>query len=309
VEFSAAIKAFSLGYLVSLIGLVISWSLWQLLRPRLSPRERADIGFAVLSGTFLTTFGLMTIVWLGVITGRIVMTTMRFMHLMSGPWGASLTIFGLVVFAASLILVLIAWYRGRVHLDSGGEVLEAHDGIDLLAVDGVSTIGLVGVLKPQIWVNPAYWATLSPAHKRLAVRHELFHLKRRDNIKKSALSVLAGLFAVLPFSTKIVRQFELDDELAIDDLCRRSFPGEDYPGLVAHAAGWVLREKLQPVLSCLSHSEMALRLEMLSRPPASQSSIMLALTGYALILVGASPTIVLLLWEDTRCMIACWLGY
>jgi hypothetical protein len=311
---AAFIKVFSLGYLLVLIGLSLAHLAWRLLRPRIAPVLRADIGFIILSGTWLINAGLAFYIWWGVVNGKILMTTHYFCHLMSGGWGNGITAAGLTVLGISVALVAWGWRRGTVPRRLDG-TLSQMGGTVVRPASGIATAALVGVARPEVWVNPDYWQSLSQPEKGLALAHEAQHLRRRDNLKKLTLAVLAGLHGVLPWSRSWYAQYELDSELAVDDACRRSQPEQSYRELVADALSFALAGaplKAQPQVpqhSALSRAGLSERLAILARPRVSGSWPSAALFGLGLCLLGSAHTLALLSHPLPRCFLACYLGY
>jgi beta-lactamase regulating signal transducer with metallopeptidase domain len=64
--------------------------------------------------------------------------------------------------------------------------------ISILAARGVPSIVLVGIFKPRVLVSKAAHALLTPAELEVSLRHERYHLRSQDNLKKL-------LFVFLPF--------------------------------------------------------------------------------------------------------------
>lgn len=302
----ALIKTLSLGYLLGLVSLSVAALVWQFTRPRLAPTLRADAGFALIGGTFVLTSILALVIWAGVVREIIYMSTHHFHALMYGGWGSSITAAGFGVLAASLLIAWIGWLRGRVPKLRGGEAA-LHSGLTVKAHDGVTTAGLIGCWRPQVWVNPTWWSQLSDAEREMALFHERCHLLRRDNQRKLALQSIAALYAVLPFTRRWVRDYELDCELAVDDACRRNLPEAQYTDLVARSASFVLT---RPALaSGLTLSDMRQRLAMLTSPRRHASTRAGLALALGLAVAATLPVGALLGHELSRCLLACYLGY
>jgi Zn-dependent protease with chaperone function len=71
---------------------------------------------------------------------------------------------------------------------------------------------LVGVRHPRVLVSEATIALLSPEELRMALRHELEHMKSRDNLKR-----LIQVFCPFPGMTKLESAWSQASELAADD--------------------------------------------------------------------------------------------
>jgi len=249
----AVFKTLSLGYLLSLPALSLAALGWRLLRPRLAPQTRAGACFSALCTAFSVQLLAAGAIWYGVITGRILMTTGYFHHLMYGGWGRAITGTGLTVLGVSLLIAAWSWRRAQPprriatgDVPDGWDVdgtwsaeAQAH-GLRLYPASGVATAALSGVLHPALLVNPAYWATLSPEQRALALAHEQQHLLRRDNLRKLALEGIALLYGAVPWVRRWAQDYELDSELAVDDACRRTLNEASYRTLVAEAAAFAL---------------------------------------------------------------------
>ncbi len=344
---AALIKVFSLGYLLTLLGLASAGLLWRLLRPRLSPALRAEAGFSLIAGAWLLNSLLAAGIWWGVVNFKILMTTNYFHHLMYGGWANGITGTGLMVCGISLMLLAWGWQRGTLprRLSDSAPLESANAGggrlIPVRAASGVATAALVGAIHPEIWVNEHYWSRLSPAERELALAHELTHLRRGDNLRKLLLACIGGLFAVLPGARAWASGYEQDSELAVDDACRRSHDEGAYRGLIAGALEYLLQGAAQPAMatvesparaalagsampvdsslgkllrsrSALAHGALLERLRLLALPPTGQgwrgaSAQLLVLLLF--LLLSAAHSIAMLSHPVPRCLLACYLGY
>lgn len=306
----ALVKLLSLGYLMGLVSMSLATLLWHLLRPRIVVGLRADVGFGIISGTFLLNTSLAILIWLGVVGGRIRMTTNYFHALMYGPYGLSITLAGAALLLVSLALAWLSWRRGFPPRTAETPADQPRAGsVQIHESDSVPTLSLVGAWRAELWVNPGFWQSLSPRQRALALHHERIHLKRRDNPRRLVLLFIGGLYAVLPWARRWATSYELDCELAVDDRCRAELPEREYVGLVArateHALGW------RPALlaSHLAADDVRRRLAYLTLPRRSGSVPAAAALGYLAVLVSVTPAAALLLNPVSRCLCACYLGY
>jgi hypothetical protein len=306
----ALLKTLSLAYLLACSGMTLAAAVWWMLRPRVAPWQRAELGFGVALGGLAINIAVAVLIWAGVVSHHIRMTTGLFTSLMHGGWSLAITGGGLTVLAVSLALGWGDWQRGRNHQrETRRRPLGERDGLRIVESPAVSTAGLVGALRPELWVNPQYWAGLSAAQQELVVHHERLHLQRRDNLRKLVLSWLAALHGVLPWLRRWPALYELDCELAVDDACRRELDEGAYRALVAQAAQFSLPRSARAVASGISEAALRLRLEaLLSERRAggrwlAGSALALALAASAL------PGLGLLQSATLRCLLACYLGY
>lgn len=341
---AALIKVFSLGYLLTLFGLGLAALLWRFIRPRQAPALRADAGFALLAGAWLLNSLLAAGIWWGVVNYKILMTTSHFHHLMYGGWSDGITGTGLMVCGISLMLLAWGWQRGTLpqRLKDEDALASVSDSrgraVPVRAASGVATAALVGVIRPEIWVNADYWQGLSSAERELAYAHELTHLRRGDNLRKLLLACIGGLFAVLPGARGWASGYEQDSELAVDDACRRSHDESAYRGLIAGALEFLLQGAAQPAMatvesparaalagsampvdsslgkllrsrSNLAHGALLERLKLLALPAQQSSWRSAAALVLLLLLLSAAHSLALLSHPVPRCLLACYLGY
>jgi beta-lactamase regulating signal transducer with metallopeptidase domain len=99
-----------------------------------------------------------------------------------------------------------------------GSVMEAGSKIPVVRTPNAPGLTVAGVRSPKVFVSEATMAVLTPAELRTAVRHELSHVRRRDNLKKLLIR-----FAVFPGMADLQRQWSDATEMAADDaaVCNR----------------------------------------------------------------------------------------
>lgn len=306
----ALVKLLSLGYLLGLVSMSLATLLWHLLRPRIAVGLRADVGFGVITGALLLNTALAVLIWLGVIAGRIRMTTNYFHALMYGPWGLSITVAGAALLLVSLALAWLSWRRGFPPRTAEPAADQSPAGsVKVHESDSVPTLSLVGAWRAELWVNPEFWQSLSPRQQALALHHERIHLERRDNLRRLKLLFIGGLYAVLPWARRWAQSYELDGELAVDDRCRAELPEGEYIGLVARATEHALGWRPAMLASHLAADDIRQRLAQLKLPRRSGSMLAAAALGYLVVLVSVTPAAALLLNPVSRCLCACYLGY
>ncbi len=301
------IKAVSLAYVLGAVSLSLASLSWWLLRRYLAPAQRAGVGFVTLLISALASLGFGIAITEGVITRQIRMTTHYFHGLMYGNLALAITISGWVVLLLSLGLLLRSVMRARLPRAAGptsqmGQFIVRESA-------AVATASLVGAVHPELWVNPEYWAAITPTEQDIVLRHEQVHLRRHDNMRKLALQFVAGLYFALPWVRRWPEHYELDSELAVDDTCRRCLPEEQYRAVIGVALSVVLQRQLAAVHSSLTQADLGERLRVLLAPQRRGNRI-LAL-GAVLGPAGLSvlPALLLLSHPVTRCFFACYLGY
>jgi len=102
--------------------------------------------------------------------------------------------------------VISSWLRGARALDVGTPAPSFQ------ASSSVPPLTLAGVCRPRLLFSESALALLSPDELRCAVRHEVAHMKFRDNLKKLALQ-----FAWFPSMRNLEKAWQHAAELAADD--------------------------------------------------------------------------------------------
>src|ERR1700694_770225 len=101
----------------------------------------------------------------------------------------------------------------------------------------VPPLTLVGVRRPRVLVSESTGALLSHQELHIALKHELAHMRSRDNLKK-----LVFRFCPFPGMAKLESAWSQTAELAADDAA-----GSNLGGAVALAAALIQRSRLVPV--------------------------------------------------------------
>ena len=102
--------------------------------------------------------------------------------------------------------VISIWLRGARALDLGAMAPTFQ------AASAVPPLTLAGVCRPRLLLSEATLTVLSPDELRGAVRHEVAHMRFRDNLKKLALR-----FAWFPCMGQLEQSWQKAAELAADD--------------------------------------------------------------------------------------------
>jgi beta-lactamase regulating signal transducer with metallopeptidase domain len=108
---------------------------------------------------------------------------------------------------------LAAWLNGARALDSATAVPVFQTGKD------APTLTVAGVYAPQVLISETALAVLTEQELRTALRHEIAHVQRYDNLKK-----LLFRFSVLPGMKRLEAAWSEAAELAADDAAVSSLP-------------------------------------------------------------------------------------
>ena len=133
-----------------------------------------------------------------------------------GVAGILLALSGTVVTVVGLVSVVAAWRRASRFLASCAEhsrQLKTNVGVPTFEVSGPAPALLVGgVCRPRLLVSGRAAELLNQCEMDVAIRHELAHIRRRDNLKKLVLH-----FCVFPFLAALDREWLMAAEIAADD--------------------------------------------------------------------------------------------
>ena len=113
---------------------------------------------------------------------------------------------------------LVKWLDGSLLMDS--EISASGNAVPIFRTgnDGSSPLTVAGVCAPRIFVSEAAVAALNPPELRTALRHEIAHALRYDNLKK-----LVFRFSVFPAMAELEHAWSEETEMAADDAAVSSF--------------------------------------------------------------------------------------
>jgi beta-lactamase regulating signal transducer with metallopeptidase domain len=195
------------------------WGVWRsgwLARQRYSARRSADLLFALRLLPFVVATGL-----------TLVLAVPSFLLLepraVNEPMGAVPVLLGLCGMG---VLLAGMWKAGTALLQASRTVVrwssEAR-GISSRAVHSTASVPVrvsaaappltaAGILRPSVWVSQAAEFVLSEREFETALRHEVMHVRRRDNLRKLILRLVA-----FPGMAELERAWREASEMAADD--------------------------------------------------------------------------------------------
>jgi Zn-dependent protease with chaperone function len=107
---------------------------------------------------------------------------------------------------------LISWLDGAM-------LMKSSDSVPIFRTrNDAPSLTVVGVRAPKVLVSEAAIAALNPAELRTALRHEVAHALRYDNLKK-----LVFRFSVFPAMADLERAWSEQTEMAADDAAVANF--------------------------------------------------------------------------------------
>jgi Zn-dependent protease with chaperone function len=293
-----SLAVFVLLYVSFSLGVSRGWKLMRrIFRPR-SARAAADLFFALrvlpLALAFLVTFAF-TLPSFLLLEPRSTNEAIGTAPLALGfccllLLGAGIARAAMAQLRASRALV--KWLDGSILMES--QIGEADDAVPIFrAGNNAPTLTVAGVCAPKVFVSEAAIATLNPAELRTALRHEIAHALRYDNLKK-----LVFRFSVFPAMAELEHAWAEETEMAADDAAVSSV--HDALDL---AAALIKVSRLGPVESsgeltmALLHSSTALsaRVRRLvawdkMQKPQPQGRWLYALPAAAVLVVGVVTT-------------------
>jgi len=113
---------------------------------------------------------------------------------------------------------LVKWLDGSMLMEP--QIKESGSAVPIFRTgsDAAIPLTVAGVCAPKVFVSEAAVATLEPAELRTALRHEIAHALRYDNLKK-----LAFRFSVFPAMAGLEHAWSDETEMAADDAAVSSF--------------------------------------------------------------------------------------
>jgi Zn-dependent protease with chaperone function len=128
----------------------------------------------------------------------------------------------LILLGAGILRASIAQLRAsrslRKWLD-GSTILESADAVPVFCTgNDAPTLTVAGVCAPKVLISEAAVAMLNPPELRTALRHEIAHVLRYDNLKK-----LLFRFSIFPAMSGLEYAWSEEAEMAADDAAVSSF--------------------------------------------------------------------------------------
>jgi Zn-dependent protease with chaperone function len=106
---------------------------------------------------------------------------------------------------------LVEWLHGSILMES--QITEPDSGVPIFRTgNDAPTLTVAGLCAPKVVVSDAAVATLNPPELRTALRHEIAHALRYDNLKK-----LVFRFSVFPGMSDLEHAWSEETEMAADD--------------------------------------------------------------------------------------------
>lgn len=209
-------STFFLVYIAASAAVIFVWPRLIVKAKEWSPRTCADILFSLR----LSPLALATLLTLLFAAPSFVIFEPRAVNEPIGPWLPVFGIGGLAVMAAgtwSALSALRRISRTASRWASGASVLIHPAGfsgqIELLRTTAVAPpVSAAGILRARVWLSSKAEQVLSESELHSALRHELVHVRRRDNLRKLFLR-----FVGFPGMAKLESAWMEASEMAADD--------------------------------------------------------------------------------------------
>ncbi len=149
---------------------------------------------------------------------------------------------------------LVKWLDGSMLMES--QITESGEAVPIFRTgNDAPTLTVAGVCAPKVLVSEAAVAMLSPAELRTALRHEIAHALRYDNLKK-----LVFRFSVFPAMAGLEHAWSEETEMAADDAAVTSFHDAlDLAAALIKVSRLGATESSGELTMALLHSSTALR--------------------------------------------------
>ena len=149
---------------------------------------------------------------------------------------------------------LMKWLDGSMLMES--QITESGEAVPIFRTgNDAPTLTVAGVCTPKVLVSEAAVAMLSPAELRTALRHEIAHALRYDNLKK-----LVFRFSVFPAMAGLEQAWSEETEMAADDAAVTSFHDAlDLAAALIKVSRLGATESSGELTMALLHSSTALR--------------------------------------------------
>ena len=213
-----SLAVFVLLYVFFSVAVSRGWKLVRrVLRPQ-SARSSADLLFALR----ILPLALSSVVTLAFTLPSFLLLEPRLTDEAIGATPLALGFCCLILLGAGIGRTAMAQLRAsralRKWLD-GSTILESANAVPIFRTSNYApTLTVAGVCAPKVLVSEAAVAMLNPPELRTALRHEIQHVLRYDNLKK-----LLFRFAMFPAMGDLEHAWSEETEMAADDAAVSSF--------------------------------------------------------------------------------------
>ncbi len=204
--------------LYSALSLVV-WGLWRkawLVSQVSSAKRHADLLFALRVLPFVVATGVtlaLAVPSFLLLEPRAVNEPMGIVPVVLGLCGMAVMLAGIRNGAAALLRAsrtVAQWSQART---IGSNVVESSGSVPVLRISGAAPpLTAAGILRSSIWLSRAAEFVLTERELQSALRHEVVHVRRRDNLRKLILRLVA-----FPGMAEMESAWREATEMAADD--------------------------------------------------------------------------------------------
>jgi beta-lactamase regulating signal transducer with metallopeptidase domain len=204
--------------LYSALSIVVcsAWrSVW-LQGQQYSARHCADLLFALRLTPFVVAAGVTLVLAVPsflLLEPRVVNEPMGAVPLSLGLCGIALVLGGMWKAAAALVRAsqTVARWSGEARF-IGSLVVDSGATVSVRVSAAAPTLTAAGILRPSVWLSQEAEFVLTEREFETALRHEVMHVRRRDNLRKLILRLVA-----FPGMVELERAWREATEMAADD--------------------------------------------------------------------------------------------
>ncbi len=199
------------------LGVCGLWRSARIAVRRHSARRCADLLFTLRTLPFLVAAGVtlaLAVPSFLLLEPRAVNEPMSAVPLVLGLCGMAVLLVGMWNASAALVRAsrtVARWSSEARAIDSG--VVDSTDSVPVLRVSGAAPpLTAAGILRPSVWLSRAAEFVLTDQELQSALRHEVVHVRRRDNLRKLILRLVA-----FPGMAGLESAWRETTEMAADD--------------------------------------------------------------------------------------------
>lgn len=136
--------------------------------------------------------------------------------------------------------------------------------------DRVSTVLLVGIIRPVILFPIGLLNQLSADEVEAILRHELTHVKRYDTLWNAVQELLRALFFYHPLVYWLCAQLDLEREYACDDAVVRETDKQIYARALLRVADYSIMPKTPMTMAAINTNSFTRRIQRLFTPSSDR---------------------------------------
>jgi Zn-dependent protease with chaperone function len=303
--FAVSFSVFVMVYCVLSLGMCLSWRTFRLHPQRHAVRRIADLLFGLrifplVIATVVT--AAFTVPSFLLLEPRAIDEPLGYVPLTLGIFGVGLGLFGIVnagIALGSASRSISRWTRAAKPVESSApvQVLRVSSIVSKTAAPAMTAAGIV---RPKVLLSGVAESILTAAELKMALNHEVAHVRRRDNMKKLLLRFvafpgMAGLEAAWLEATEMAADDAavsnaaqaLDLAAALIKLSRLPVaPPVDLTAALVHASASIMHARVERLIDWRDERlASSARFSLWYRLGAACAAVALLAVGYSQLLV------------------------